>query len=222
MVVNNYVQSKVSPFCSDFFAMLPGVTDALVHECPYIFGSYVNGIEQFELNPLTGAVRSVWTNSNVSCTSVVPVLSASNDVMYCIGKRSREKLRDVFTVEAVDWHTGRSLYHVKLSPSLLYNGLYAGTIIGAEHDLVMGSLSGVIRVSPGDDSSSTEGSRKSSIMEDGSGLSPVWKLFELMGLWNEQGILPTPEEVEALGLDITPLISEALIDDDCIHIGKHF
>jgi len=205
VVVNNYIQSKVTPFCSEYFAKLPGVTDALVHECPYIFGSYVNGIEQFELNPVTGSVRSVWSNADVSCTSVIPVLSASNDVFYCIGKRSREieKLRDVFTVEAVDWHTGRSLYHVKLSSSLLYNGLYAGTIIGTEHDIVMGSLAGVIRLSPGNDS--MEGvSRKgmSRIIEDASGISPVWKIFELMGAWNELGHVPTADEVEALGLDI--------------------
>lgn len=196
VVVNNYVQSQVTPFCSEYFAKLPGVTDALIHECPYIFGSYVNGIEQFELNPLTGAVRSVWSNANVSCTSVVPVLSAANEVFYCIGKRSREveKLRDVFTVEAIDWRTGRSLYHVKLSPSLLYNGLYAGTIIGTEHDLVMGSLAGVIRLTPGSDDSA--------IIEDASAISPVWKLFELMGAWNEVGHVPTTEEIEALGLNI--------------------
>jgi len=196
VVVNNYVQSQVTPFCSEYFAKLPGVTDALIHECPYIFGSYVNGIEQFELNPLTGAVRSVWSNANVSCTSVVPVLSAANEVFYCIGKRSRkvEKLRDVFTVEAIDWRTGRSLYHVKLSPSLLYNGLYAGTIIGTEHDLVMGSLAGVIRLTPGSDDSA--------IIKDASAISPVWKLFELMGAWNEVGHVPTTEEIEALGLNI--------------------
>jgi len=196
VVVNNYVQSQVTPFCSEYFAKLPGVTDALIHECPYIFGSYVNGIEQFELNPLTGAVRSVWSNANVSCTSVVPVLSAANEVFYCIGKRSRkvEKLRDVFTIEAIDWRTGRSLYHVKLSPSLLYNGLYAGTIIGTEHDLVMGSLAGVIRLTPGSDDSA--------IIEDASAISPVWKLFELMGAWNEVGHVPTTEEIEALGLNI--------------------
>lgn len=196
MVVNNYVQSQVTPFCSEYFAKLPGVTDALIHECPYIFGSYVNGIEQFELNPLTGAVRSVWSNANVSCTSVVPVLSASNEVFYCNGKRSREveKLRDVFTVEAIDWRTGRSLYHVKLSPSLLYNGLYAGTIIGTEHDLVMGSLAGVIRLTPGSDGSA--------VIEDTSAISPVWKLFELMGAWNEVGHVPTIDEIEALGLDM--------------------
>ena len=58
----------------------------------------------------------------------------------------------------------------------------------------MGSLAGVIRLTPGSDDSA--------IIKDASAISPVWKLFELMGAWNEVGHVPTTEEIEALGLKI--------------------
>lgn len=84
-----------------------------------------------------GVVSSVWANANVSCTSVVPVVSAANDVFYCLGKRpasteSNRFKRDQFTIEALSWRTGESLYHVELGSTLLSNGLYAGTIVGTQ------------------------------------------------------------------------------------------
>jgi len=144
VVVNNYVASKVTTTCSEFFAAL-NVSDALKHECPFLFGAFVNGIEQFELDPATGLVTSSWANPNVSCTSVVPVVSTVDGILYCVGKRARPKKRDIFTMEAVDWATGQSLYHVETSSSLLANGLYAGTIIGTSGDIVMGNMAGVTR-----------------------------------------------------------------------------
>jgi hypothetical protein len=60
VVVNNYVESAVTPFCAEYFAN-SSASDALKHECPYLFGSYVNGIEQFEIDPATGTcTRSVF------------------------------------------------------------------------------------------------------------------------------------------------------------------
>lgn len=95
-----------------------------------------------------GAVKSTWANPNVSCTSVVPTVSSATDVFYCLGKRSSAhahtalgaedsetplgKPRDQFTIEALSWSTGASLYHVKLGSTLLSNGLYAGTIVGTQ------------------------------------------------------------------------------------------
>jgi len=52
----------------------------------------------------------------------------------------------VYTIEAMDWNTGRSLFYVPLSSSLLANSLYAATEIGTENDIVMGTLSGILRV----------------------------------------------------------------------------
>ncbi len=64
VVVNNWVADSVTPFCSEFFASLP-VTESLKHECPFMFGAFVNGVEQFEINPLSKDVKSVWFNNEV-------------------------------------------------------------------------------------------------------------------------------------------------------------
>lgn len=134
VVVNNYVADQVTSLCSEWF-INTDASDALKHECPYLFGSFVPGIEQFELNPTTGEVTSLWSNAEVSCTSTVPIVAASNEVLYCLGKRYRTKSegeRSTYTIEAVDWKTGRSLYYVDIGPTMLSNGLYAGTIVGTK------------------------------------------------------------------------------------------
>jgi hypothetical protein len=85
-----------------------------------------------------GTVTSVWANADVSCTSVVPTMSAANDVFYCLGKRAarassgKGAKRDQFTIEALSWTTGKALYNVELGSTLLSNGLYAGTIVGTQ------------------------------------------------------------------------------------------
>ena len=132
VVVNNYVAGEVTSFCSEWFAN-SDASDALKHECPYLFGAFVPGIEQFELNPSTGEVTSLWSNVEVSCTSTVPIVAASNEVLYCLGKRNQPlSSRSTYTIEAVDWNTGRSLYYVDIGPTMLSNGLYAGTIVGTK------------------------------------------------------------------------------------------
>jgi hypothetical protein len=139
---------------------------------------------------LTGAVRSVWANPNVSCTSVVPTVSAANGIFYCLGKRPAadanpphsvsgatsatataatsaataaataadagagastganfiggssdvDRLRDQYTIEAVSWETGASLFHVPIGSTLLSNGLYAGTIVGSKVTIIFLSI----------------------------------------------------------------------------------
>ena len=95
VVVNNWVAESVTPFCSEWFASL-NVTESLKHECPFIFGAFVTGVEQFEINPLSKQVKSVWANDKVSCTSSIPVVT-DDDVLYCLGKRERKLKRSGFS-----------------------------------------------------------------------------------------------------------------------------
>ena len=148
---NNWVADIVTPFCAEWFAST-NASDALKKECPFIFGQAVPGLEQFEIDPATGTVVSTWANPDISCSSTIPLVSAATNTLYCLGKRDRhgvaEGRRAVFTIEAIDWETGASLYHFEISSSLLANGLYAGTIVGTGNDVVMGTLGGIVRVSP--------------------------------------------------------------------------
>ena len=200
--MNNWINDEVTSFCSEWFAST-GASDALKKECPYLFGQFVNGIEQFEINPVTNDVTSKWANNEVSCTSTVPIVS-SNGVFYCAGKRSRPAKRDVFTIEAVDWETGKSLYHVEISTTLLANGLYAGTIIGTDGDIVMGTLAGVLRVatvSP-DVSVHYRLNDASSSLDNVNQLPPVWQHMQLLYDWNKAGHVPSKAELLKLGLTL--------------------
>ena len=144
---NNWVADQVTPLCSEWFASL-NVTDALKHECPFIFGAYAYGLQQFSIDPNTDKVKTEWINSKVSCTSSIPVVT-TDDVLFCLGKRSpsRESKIPKYTIEAIDFLTGKELYHIYLSHSLVVNSLYAQTGIGFNNDVVMGTLGGILRVS---------------------------------------------------------------------------
>ena len=144
MVVNNYVVDQVGIFCGKIFPSLP-VNDVLVHSCPMMFGKHAFGIQQFELvDDNDGVLWSVtWSNGDVSCTSSIPGLSTKIPMsVFCLGRRGR-----TFTLESVDWDTGKSLWYKALGCSLAWNSQYAGTEIGTHDDVIMGTLTGVLRVS---------------------------------------------------------------------------
>ena len=148
-VVNNYVVDQVGRFCGEIFAALP-INDVIKHSCPMMFGKHAFGVQQFQMLPAGGGPAGVslfptWVNTDVSCTSSIPGVSVSltgPETLYCLGHR-----RASFTVEAMDWLTGHSFFHEDLGHSLAWNSQYAGTEIGDHDDIVMGVMTGVLRVS---------------------------------------------------------------------------
>ena len=153
LVVNNYVVDQIGIFCGEVFPMLP-VNDVLVHSCPMMFGKHAFGIQQFELVADTDGASwsSRWSNSGVSCTSSIPGLSTSVPMSaFCLGRRGK-----MFTLESVDWDSGKSLWHKALGHSLAWNSQYAGTEIGAHDDIIMGTLTGILRVTTNKDEISTK------------------------------------------------------------------
>ena len=141
----------------------------------------------------------------MSCTSTVPVVSAANEVLYCVGKRPRAIGRDVFTIEAVDWNTGESLYYTELGSDLLINGLYCGTIVGTKGDIVMGVLGGVIRLSESSESSASSAaalpaSQKAEKLTTSEKYDLVVRQLDHFMDMNEKGVLPTQDELAAAGL----------------------
>jgi len=61
--------------------------------------------------------------------------------VFCLGHRGK-----TFTLESVDWDSGESLWHKALGHSLAWNSQYAGTEIGTYDDVIMGTLTGILRV----------------------------------------------------------------------------
>jgi hypothetical protein len=170
-----------------------------------MFGSFVNGIEQFEMDPSTRTVRSVWANNHVSCTSSIPVVSEDN-ILYCLGKRAPvSKGVEKYTIEAVDWFTGKSLFNVELSHSLLANSLYAATEIGVNNDIVMGTLGGLLRVSTVGEKD-TKGFEMKHIQGEKVVLPPQllqqWSFLDELATFNAKGEIPSPEFLEKIGFAI--------------------
>ena len=114
-----------------------------------MFGKHAFGVQQFELvSDSDGASWSVrWSNIEVSCTSSIPVLSTRVSYECFLPGSRREK---TFTLESVDWDSGKSLWHKALGHSLAWNSQYAGTEIGTYDDVIMGTLTGILRVTTKD------------------------------------------------------------------------
>eukprot|EP01068_Selenidium_serpulae_P005736 Selendium_serpulae@DN4162_c0_g1_i1.p1 len=140
----------------------PPVFESIANAWPVIVGDAPYGVEQFEFNPFArqdaqgqvrGTIRSVWSNPNISIPNGIPTMSGPEQMMYGIGKRPSMPVgiragpyRGVWTLEGLDWWTGRSRMHYKLGVSALYNSVYAGTQIGPDCEIVTGTLGGIVRV----------------------------------------------------------------------------
>ena len=153
LVVNNYVVDQIGTFCGEVFPKLP-INDVLLHSCPMMFGKHAFGVQQFELvSDSTGISWSdKWSNREVSCTSSIPGLSTHIPMsVFCLGRRGK-----TFTLESVDWDSGKSLWYKALGNSLAWNSQYAGTEIGTHDDIIMGTLTGILRVTTNVEESSLE------------------------------------------------------------------
>ncbi len=101
------------------------------------------GVEKFTWDPSVRNMYSAWANEEISCPNGIPCMSAASGIMYCWGQRST-----VWTLEAMDWATGESVFHKTLGLLPKYNSTYAGTEIGPYQNIVSGTIAGVVRVEP--------------------------------------------------------------------------
>ena len=99
-----------------------------------------HGVEKFAWNPDTRKLESVWANSNLSIPNGIPTMSDATGLMYGIGARDAE-----WTLEAIDWRTGKSVFHRTLSRNFRFNSFYAATEIGPGRSILTGMYGGVMR-----------------------------------------------------------------------------
>jgi hypothetical protein len=100
-----------------------------------------HGAEKFSWDPDTNTLTSSWANRTVSCPNGIPSMSSATGLAYCWGARD-----DVWTLEAMDWRTGASVFHTVVGSGSIDNSAYAGTEIGAFGAAVSGTLGGVSAV----------------------------------------------------------------------------
>jgi hypothetical protein len=101
------------------------------------------GAEKFEWDPSTRELQSVWVNQAISLPNGIPSMSAATGLIYDVGQRN-----GVWTMEALSWETGESVFHSMIGSDLKYNSAYAGTEVGLGGGVYTGTLAGILRAHP--------------------------------------------------------------------------
>jgi hypothetical protein len=100
------------------------------------------GAERFQWNTSTHKWSSVWSRSDVSSTSMVPIHSVSGNMALINGYQSP----DGWEVLGLDWDTGKTVHKTVCGDLNFGNGAYAILQYLDNHDLVFNSISGPIRI----------------------------------------------------------------------------
>lgn len=130
LVVNNQMaMDSGNGAINIFFSGCPGIA-------PY-------GVEKFVWNETTRALKSVWVNDTISLPNGIPSMSSTTNLIYDMGQRSNG-----WTLEAIDWETGASVFHRKIGFDMKFNSTYAATEIGYNGRLISGTLFGTLLMLP--------------------------------------------------------------------------
>ena len=149
MVTNNNYRSDTTLqrfFASPFVDM----NEEFIAALPVVLGDAPKGLEQFEINPITNEVKSVWTNKDISIPNGISILSIPNRIVYGIGKRDSTNNNgnnnlNGWTLEGVNWDTGETLLTVPYGRGVVKNSFYAGAEIGPDGEIISGTLGGLVR-----------------------------------------------------------------------------
>jgi len=125
----DFLPERLQPF-SMLISNLPGVA-------PY-------GVEKFVWDGERRELRSVWANKDVSLPNAIPTMSAKTNLLYAIGQRG-----GFWTIEAINWQNGESVWYAKISPVPAFNSFYAAAEIGPDGCIYTGMLLGVARFCEG-------------------------------------------------------------------------
>jgi hypothetical protein len=134
LVVNN--QPRNLPWGAERFVVL--VSGFLGHLPAY----QPFGVQKLAWDPEGRVLREAWVNHEVSSPNAVPILSLPAGLAFTVGARDGS-----WTVEAIDWQTGASVYHLVVGDQR-YNSAYAAIQIDEEGRVMWGTVWGRARVTP--------------------------------------------------------------------------
>jgi hypothetical protein len=101
-----------------------------------------NGGQKFEWNPRTKTLRSAWVNTEVTSPNCVPMVSMGSNMVYLCGARNNQ-----WTLEAIDWNTGKSAFHFILGGAR-FNSFYSQPQIDMDGRIMVSALYGALRIQP--------------------------------------------------------------------------
>jgi len=90
--------------------------------------------------------RKMWTNTTVRAPSVVPKLSTATQLIYTYTQDlgpNGEAGANVWSWEAIDARTGKSVFKVPAGTGLLANNNYGGMAIGPDGAAYVGTIGGI-------------------------------------------------------------------------------
>ncbi len=99
------------------------------------------GVQQFRWDPNSRQLMNNWVNTTVSSPSSVPIVSAAGSAVYLIGARNNR-----FTLEALDWQTGKALFHYVIGGQR-YNVMFSATMLDEQGRIHYGTPWGRVRIS---------------------------------------------------------------------------
>jgi hypothetical protein len=100
------------------------------------------GGQKFEWDPAAKTLRSAWANTKVSSPNCVPYVSTASNMVYLSGARDNQ-----WTLEAIDWTTGESAFHLTLGGAR-FNSFYSQPNIDDQGRAMVSALYGALRIQP--------------------------------------------------------------------------
>jgi hypothetical protein len=100
-----------------------------------------HGVQKFEWDPRGRRLREAWANPDVASPSTVPFVSIPANLVYTGGVRGRRR----WTLEALDWTTGREAFHYELGGAR-YNGFFSGVALDQDGRIITGAPFGKLRI----------------------------------------------------------------------------
>ncbi len=101
------------------------------------------GVEKFEWDPESRKLNSVWTNKEISLPTSTSAMCASTGLIYGAGQRN-----GTWTLEAIDWNTGKSVFHYEIGDRVRHNSGMSTVTIGPDSSIYYGTFLGLIRIRP--------------------------------------------------------------------------
>eukprot|EP00921_Rhytidocystis_pertsovi_P024233 GHVQ01038939.1.p1 GENE.GHVQ01038939.1~~GHVQ01038939.1.p1 ORF type:complete len:627 (+),score=67.34 GHVQ01038939.1:296-2176(+) len=139
----------------EFVHAVPEFVQQNVYLLPVLLGDSPRGFQQFELDT-TGdklELKTVWTRSDIGCPNAIPTMSETTGVMYCVGRRTGpvedlflNAMSSAWTIAAIDWTTGDTVFTERTGSNILYNSLYAATQLGPDKEIIYGAIGGLVRL----------------------------------------------------------------------------
>jgi hypothetical protein len=99
-----------------------------------------HGLQKFLWNSKKKHLELGWTNKVVASPNTVPFVSVGSNLAYTLGARDGR-----WTLEGLDWSTGRSRFHYIL-PNDNYNAYFAGITMDGEGNIIYGSPFGKVKI----------------------------------------------------------------------------